>query len=102
MIEGRNRLEDFLSFAECSRSHGGISLLGDQFCRTVRRKFLREEEISDSGDVAQQSDALTDQRSDETQLFRRDIRKPGLLSVRRQAPHKLIETERTDMLGIQP
>src|SRR5437764_7521177 len=98
MIESRDRLEDFLSLAECSRSHGGISFLRDQFCRIVRRKFLREEEISDGGDVAQQSDALTYERGDGTQLFRRDIRKAGLLSVRHQAPHELIDIQRADML----
>src|SRR5947209_10160651 len=102
MIEGRHGRENFLCLTENLRSHGGVALLRNQFCRIVGPQLRQEEEIGNGADIAEQTDSLVDQGSDGSNFLRRGVRKAGLVRVRQQAPSKFIEVEPANMFRIQP
>ena len=53
--------------------HGCVSLLRDQFGRIIGWQLVDEEEVSGGEHVAQQLDALADERRDAQHLFGRDV-----------------------------
>jgi hypothetical protein len=70
VVEGGRR-QNLQRGLQTRRAKRGIAIfLGNQLRRVVRRKFVEEEKVGCGHRIAQQLDALANERSDGEQLFR--------------------------------
>ena len=93
--------EHLLRVLEDASGQRGIALLRDQLGRVVGRELVEEEEVGGGDGIAQQLDALADERRDGEQLLRRWRRsRPG----RRRAgvAAELLDGQGADVLGVEP
>ena len=86
---------------EDAAGEGGVSFLRNQLRWVVLGEFLQKEEIGGGDGVAQQLDALADERGDGEKLFWRGL-EPGLLEEGLEAEAQLVDGECADVLGVQP
>ena len=83
MIEG-DCGEDFLGVLKNAQGESGIAFLRDQVGWVVGREFFDEEEVGGGDGIAQQLDALANERGDGEKFFRRGF-KAGLREKRAEA-----------------
>ncbi len=73
----------------------------DQVGRVVGGELGEKEEVGGGNGIAQQLDALANERRDGEQLFRRGL-KAGLLEEGLEAGAELLDGQGADMLGVEP
>ena len=76
----KGRRKDFKRVLKNAASESGIALLGDQVGRVVGSELGQEEEIGRRNSVAQELDALANERGDGEEFFRRCV-KPSAMSL---------------------
>ncbi len=86
---------------EDAASERGIAFLRDQLGRVVRRELGHEEEIGGGDGIAQELDALADERRDGEQLFR-GVDQAGLLEEGLELAAELVDGQGADVLGVEP
>ncbi len=100
MIEVRPG-QNFLSMFEDAESHSSISLLRNQLGGVVGRELVEEEEVGGGGGIAEELDALADERGDGEYFFWRSL-KAGLREEGLDAAAELLDGQGADMLGVEP
>src|SRR6185437_1309223 len=78
-----------------------VSFLGDQLGGVVGRELIEEEEICSRDGVAQQLDALANERGDGAELFRGGM-KAGLVEEGLQLAAEVLDEHGADVLGVEP
>ena len=81
--------------------HRHVSLLRDEFGGIVGRQLIDEEEVGGGEHVAQQLDALANQRRDLQHLFRRDV-ETGAAHDGQQAGAQVLYRQAANVLGVEP
>ncbi len=101
VIEGRCG-ENFLGMLKDAEGHGRIATLGgDQLGRVVGGEVLQKEEVGGPDGIAQQLDALANERSDGEQFLGRGA-EAGLLEEGLEAGAELLDGQGADVFGIEP
>ena len=93
--------QHFLRALQNFQCHGRVAFLRDQFGWIVGRQLIDEEKIGSGKHVAQQSDALADERSNAKHLFRRDA-ESSLAHDRQQALAQVFDSKAANVFGVEP
>ncbi len=95
------RGKDLPGVLEDAAGQGGIALLRNQLGRVVGRELGDKEKVGGGDGIAQQLDALADERGDGEELFGRGM-EAGLLEERLQFAAELLDGQGADVLGVEP
>ncbi len=93
--------EDFQRVLEDSAGEGGVALLRDQLGGVVRRELGEEEEVGGGDGIAQELDALANERGDGEELFGRGM-EAGLFEEWLDLGAELGDGQGADVLGVEP
>ena len=86
---------------EDAAGESGIALLRDQLGWVVGSELGEEEEVGGGDGIAQELDALADERGDGEELFRRGM-EASLLKEGLEVVGELVDRQGADVLGVQP
>src|ERR1035437_321156 len=101
VIEGRPG-QNFLSMLQDAEGHSDITTLGrDQLSGVVGGEFFHKKEVGGGDGVAQELDALANERGDDEKLFRRGL-EAGLLEEGLEQAAELVDGQGADVLGVEP
>ena len=100
VIEGRCG-QHLLRMLQDAAGERGVALLRNQLGGVVRRELVDKEKIGGGDGLAQERDALADERRDLAHFFRRGMQ-AGPLEERLDAGAEIVDAEGADMLCVQP